>query len=181
MKCPRTTVLSILLLFGVSCGDGHDPASHTEGHEGHEGHEHHEDHEGHDHDEGHEGHHHAAPHGGALIVLGEHFAHAEVLLDSSSGDLTVYLLDREAEKGVRLPQETVDLTLRFDGSAERTVSLEGKASALTGETRGDTSEFSARVESLRGVEAFQGTLGRIEVLGEVFEGVEFDYPEGSEE
>ena len=42
-------------------------------------------------------HEHHAPHHGALEVLGDEFAHVELVLDEKTGRLTAYVLDGEAE------------------------------------------------------------------------------------
>ena len=55
-------------------------------------------------------HHHTAPHGGALVVLGEEFAHVEFVLEEKRPENSlVYVLDSEAEKPVRLSQKTIEL------------------------------------------------------------------------
>ena len=46
-------------------------------------------------------HEHTAPHGGTLVVFGNEFAHIELVLDQTTGKLTAYVLDGEAEKSVQ--------------------------------------------------------------------------------
>lgn len=123
------------------------------------------------------GHEHSAPHGGALIELGEEFAHLEFVLDAATGQLTAYALDGEAEKPVRLKQAEIELTLT---QPVLTVKLAGVANALTGETASDTSEFSATVAQLKGASGFKGTLNAVTIKGRAFKGVAFSYPQGSE-
>ena len=48
------------------------------------------------------GHEHVAPHGGALVELGEELAHLELVHDPTTGTLTAYVLDGEAEQAVRV-------------------------------------------------------------------------------
>ena len=80
------------------------------------GDEHHHDHEGHDHG----GHAHEAPHGGALVLLGEHGTgfHLEIIL-SKEGMLDLYVLDGEVEHFVRIAQGFGKPKHQHDGSGRR--------------------------------------------------------------
>ncbi len=132
-----------------------------------------------------EGHHeHVAPHGGTLVVLGEEFAHVEFVLDPQAGQLRAYVLDGEAEHGLRLAQKTLALRVEAPSSTEavtRTdLALGAVANVLTGETVGASSEFRIRHERLRGLETFRAEIAWLEVKGRTFEGVAFDFPEGNE-
>ena len=132
-----------------------------------------------------EGHHeHVAPHGGTLVVLGEEFAHVEFVLDPQAGELRAYVLDGEAEHGLRLAQKTLALRVEAPSSTEaptRTdLALGAVANVLTGETVGATSEFRIRHERLRSLEKFHAEIASVEVKGRTFEGVAFDFPEGNE-
>ena len=118
---------------------------------------------------------HSAPRGGALVVLAEETAHVEVLLDADTGHLAVYVLGPHAEAPVRVTQESLSLTLLVDG-VERRVTLPAVASELTGETVGDTSEFSAEVEALKGVQAFTGTIDEVSARGSTYSDVAITYP-----
>lgn len=182
----RSAILAIpAALFFAACGNGGE-REHAHDHE----HEHAHDHEdSHDHEhegdgEAHaeEGHHHAAPHGGALVALGDHFAHLEIVLDPAMGGLVAYVLDGEAEKALRIAQESLVLSVpsgQGDGSRLEAV-LAAQANELTGETAGDSSEFRGEVPALKGATAFEATLAKIEIKGETIEGVKFGYPEGNE-
>ena len=78
-------------------------------------------------------HEHTAPHGGTLVVFGDEFAHIEFVLDQTTGKLTGYVLDGEAEKSVRLSQKTVELKIhREDIQSEFMLQLSGVANVLTG-------------------------------------------------
>jgi hypothetical protein len=123
-----------------------------------------------------EGHAHDAPHGGSLVELGDEFAHLEVVLDGASGRLTVYVLDGEAERPVRLAADDLTMEVRLDGRPALAVRLPAVANALTGEVVGDSSQFQAEVPELTGVTAFSGTLGTVSVRGQIFSDVQFDYP-----
>jgi len=114
---------------------------------------------------------HRAPHGGLLIELGEELAHVELFRDPETGALTAWLLDGEAEQAVRSAQTELRLVLLCDGE-ERELVLQPAASALTGETAGDTSEYRLEAREL-GTCPLSGRLARVEVLGRVFEDVPF--------
>ncbi|MCG3128904.1 MAG: hypothetical protein CHACPFDD_03800 [Phycisphaerae bacterium] len=132
------------------------------------------------------GHVHRAPHGGTLVMLAEHFAFVELVLDAERGAITAYVLDGEAEKAVRIADER--LTLRViraaasqPGSAAaefELVELKPVASTLTGETAGDTSQFAGRSAALVGATRFRGVLGRLHVRGQEFSEIGFEFPEG---
>jgi hypothetical protein len=146
------------------CGPDHD----------HHGHEHH----GKDADAAE----HAASHGGALVGLeysGKEVAHLEMVLEPSSGTLTVYLMDEAAHDAVRIPQETIDAVVLLPGAA-KAIPLEFAAveNAESGETTGDTSVFSVRSEALKGAERFSVSIASIFVQGYEVNDIRFAYPEG---
>jgi hypothetical protein len=126
-------------------------------------------------------HEHKAPHGGALVELGEEYAHIELVPDSVTGTLTVYALDKEAETGVRVKagELQLDLTIpvRGEGGGQPlALTLKAVASALTGETVAESSQFAATSSALRGVGSFTGVLREITVLGKTFRDVALAYP-----
>ena len=172
----RTAILSLALLL-VACGGEDDhhgddrDDDHVGGHAGAGNHDDDDDPSG--------GHAHEAPHGGTLVELGDHFAHIEVKLDSATGRLDLWVLDGEADRPIRLAAPAVAITLTTAGGRHE-ASLAAQASALTGETVGDTAHFAATVGALAGVERFEAVLGAIEVRGQRFEAVTFGYPEGNE-
>lgn len=122
-------------------------------------------------------HEHHAPHGGALVELGEEFAHIELLADPKTGHLTAWVLDGEAEQAVRVVQKSIELRVA-GGPAPLTVTLDAVASPLSGETVGDTSKFETTAPGLVGRERFEGTVASISVRGSTFTDVPFQYPEG---
>lgn len=133
----------------------------------------------HDHDHGHT-HEHKAPHNGALVVLGDEFAHVEIVLDPADGKLTAYVLDGEAEKSVRVKQAELELKIALPGEP-LTLALKAVASSLTGETVGDTSEFSAQSDKLKDVKSFDAEVVAITARGQAFNAVKFNFPKGNEE
>ena len=154
----KFSVLASFLIFS-GCGDGHD-----------------HDHKGHDHG----GHAHEAPHGGALVLLGEHGTgfHLEVIL-SEEGILDLYVLDGEVDKFVRISQEELALQVTTKDSESQSVSMTAVEDAATGESIGNTSHFQARTE-MKGVENFDAVLSSVKIKGTVFEKVSFSYPGGNE-
>lgn len=129
------------------------------------------------------GHGHAAPHGGTLIVLGDHGAHLELVRDGKEGSLTGYVLDGHAEHPVRIAQEEITMKIAGRGKERATsftLSLKAVASELTGEKKGDTSEFAARNEKLKKLKRFEGLISEITIRGQTFKKVAFKFPEGNE-
>ena len=171
----RGCLASVVLVAMVAVGGGCDPIAPAEddaAHDAHHGHDHAHD----------DGHHHTAPHGGALVEIGDHFAHLECVLDPEEGRVTLYVLDGEAEHGRRVAHESLQLTLtQIDGEpADLVLTLTGVESLLTGEAAGDTSQFEAIDERLVGVEQFVARLAEIRIRGQHLEAIEIRYPEGNE-
>ena len=133
------------------------------------------------HDEHHHKHH--APHDGTLVVLGEEFAHMEFVLDSETGILTVYVLDGEVEKPIRIEQEKIDLQIITMSNKKPETSeliLMAVSNVLTGEKIGDSSEFSTQSDKLINQNSFKVVVSGIKVKGVEFKAVEFSFPEGNE-
>lgn len=126
------------------------------------------------------GHHHSAPHGGTLVALGDHVVHIELVLEPDEGYLTAYVLDGEAEDPVRVAAPSFAVEILIEGNPAQTLDLFAVSNPLTGETEGDTSEFSGQSDVLKGQSRFTGRLGKITARGIDFDGVAFSYPEGSE-
>lgn len=139
----------------------------------------HDDHAGHDHgvrDTGAEpaAHQHAAPHGGTLVALEAEVFNVELLLDPATGTLTAWTLDGHCEHPVRIVQDAIELTLDLSGTAVA-VRLDAVANPLTGETKGDTSEFRGSHDGLRGAGDFSGTIRSVRVGPRAFQDVKFRY------
>ena len=137
------------------------------------------------HNDGHE-HEHTAPHGGTLVVLGDEFAHLELVLDPEEGTLRVYVLDGEAESPIRIEQPEIEIRITVPDTAgnasasELPLRLSAVYNILTGEKEGDTSEFAVRSERLKGLKQFGAIITAINVKGREFQEVEFRFPEGNE-
>lgn len=174
--------IGLLFLAGLApyafaaCGGGEH--EHEAEHKHEEEHGHAGENEGEHAEHGHE---HTAPHGGALIVLGDEFAHVELTLDAATGKLTAYVLDSEAEHAVRLTGGTLEFALKGGSlKADLAAALAPEANTLTGETSEETSQFSGTFEELKGADKFEGVLVKVTIKGETFENVAFKFPEGNE-
>jgi hypothetical protein len=125
------------------------------------------------------GHTHAAPHGGVLIELGEEFGHVELVLDGVAGTLTAYVLDGEAEQSVRLAQPSIGVRLAGvmatepGGLSARPFELAARANVLTGETVGDTSQFTLTHDAFKGLTSFRGVITHVTYKGQDFRDVAF--------
>ena len=139
----------------------------------------HNEHEHGNHDGKHEGHHHEAPHGGALVVFGEEFAHMEMVVDEAAGKLTCYFLDGLATNGVRLKAQNFTLQLSA-GEKKETVALKGVANDLTGETINDSSQFEGQSDFLKATHEFEVHISALNIKGVEFKDVKFDFPKGNE-
>lgn len=118
------------------------------------------------HEEDADHHAHTAPHGGELIELGEHAASLELVFDSASGTLDLYVFDAHAENYVRIAAPSIAIRATAEGtSGPIAVDLLAVASPLTGETAGDTSRFSAQVPQLQGRPALDIVIPQIDVAG----------------
>ncbi len=128
------------------------------------------------------GHHdHAAPHGGTLVVFGDEVAHVEFVVDEENGEITAYVLDGEAERGVAVQQASLTVVIEPASGPDFEVALSPVENVLTGETRGNTSQFSGRSPKLEGLHHFHGEIRTLEIKGQRFEDVAFRFPEGNED
>jgi hypothetical protein len=105
------------------------------------------------------------PHGGIVASLGQHVAHAEILLVPDTGELTVYILDAEGQPGKRIAQPSILVDVE---TSARLVSLELRATPLDGERVGDASRFTSQSDDL--LRAGEGvvTMRWVLVDGQVF-------------
>lgn len=142
----RRSFFLALLLLGCSAPHDHDhPSTTTTPQSGH----HH--------------HHHPAPHGGQLIEIGEEFAHLEALWKPESGELRIYVLDGEAQRGVPLVQPSIRLLI-----GKQSYELPAQSNPLSGEKPGNSSEFAAQLSDLKNQKAWTGEVEMIELKGRKF-------------
>jgi len=125
-----------------------------------------------------QGHEHTAPHGGTLIVFGKEFAHLEIVIDGSSGQITAYALDGEAENAVKIAQESI--VIEVEKPSKFSISLDAVENSLTGEKRGATSEFRGQSEQMKALREFDGVVKAVTIRGQKFNNVKFNFPKGNE-
>jgi hypothetical protein len=128
------------------------------------------------------GHHeHHASHGGTLYELGEEeFAHMELVPDPKEGRLVAFFLDGEAENSMRLQSREMKGTLILPSGENVPMLFKAKASTLTGETIGDSSQFEVETPKLRNCESFELRVPELTIRGQVFKALSFRYPETPE-
>lgn len=178
MKRALTIFITAAVLAG--CGESPDPASlasktaPTRDATKHDDHDH--------------VHHHNPPHGGALMEVGEEFAHLELVLDRHASKLTLYVLDGEVEKPVRLTASSLKMSTsaaRFDQlpkevtSELRAIEFKAVANPLTGEAVGNTSEFVSENPSYRYLSEIIGSIENVEIKGQKFSSIKIAFPKGT--
>jgi hypothetical protein len=124
-------------------------------------------------------HEHHAPHGGTPVVLGEEAYHLELVLDATSGELQVFILDGEMENFVRCVMPAFEIEATVAGE-KRLLSLKAVGDSATGETVGDTALFRAQADWLKTIAEFDGVVKAIEIKGTRFTDVKFNYPKGND-
>ena len=120
------------------------------------------------------GHHHDAPHDGVLIEYGDHQYNLEVVHDSESGDLEIYVLGGHASNPVRIKQESIEVTINAAGK-EEVFNLAAMADSQQEKTVGDTDFFRLK-EALPGIKQFEGVIKGVTIKGTPFENKSFSYP-----
>jgi hypothetical protein len=159
----QSLALGALLALVPACRDS------VPSHSGHSGATHH----GHGH-----AHSHDPLHGGKVVVLGEEAFHLELVHDPAAGRLTLYVLDSHMENFVRIKAPAIALKLVADGVSHE-LKLAAVAQSATGETVGDTSQFSATANWLRNAGIISGRLAAIEIRGQTFTDITFELSGGS--
>jgi len=117
-------------------------------------------------------HHHIAPHGGLLVEVGSHQFNLELLHETATGKLTLYMLDAHAEHFVRIAMRSIDVTVHA-GNQIRSLTLKPVANPATGETVGATSQFEAQADWLQTVGEISGIITDLDINGVKFSGIPF--------
>lgn len=115
-----------------------------------------------------------APHHGALVKMGKEYAYTEFILDPTKGELTLYVLDADAAKPVRLAQEAVRVSGTADGHPF-TVKMNAVANPENGEKKWDSSVFRGDSKDLEGVQQLDASIFFIRISGTNFSKVRFKY------
>jgi len=121
------------------------------------------------------GHKHGSTHGGVAVELGEHQFHLDFLADPSTGSLKAWVMDGHAENFVRVTNGSLALKVSVQTS-EKDLELSAQANPTTGETVGDTSQFEAKADWLKGTQRFTALLPSVQIRGQTFTNVTFSYP-----
>lgn len=100
---------------------------------------------------------HHAPHGGTLLPLGDHLYNLEFVHDPAAGTLTAWVLDAHAENFLRSPLAAINVVIDRNGTPTP-LTLAAVANTATGETVGDTSEFSAQADWLKSAAPLRLTI-----------------------
>jgi hypothetical protein len=163
MKTYALFACVIALTFAVGCSKQSAP------HAAHE----------HDHAPGAEApaHHHAhvAPNGGTLVELGDHQFNLELVHDAATGTLNVFALDAHAENFLRLSAPSLAVMITANGET-RSLTLAAVANAATGETRGDTAQFSAQADWLKTTAGLALVFPELDFRGTFFRDVQAALP-----
>jgi len=109
------------------------------------------------------------PHHGTLIELGRENYHAELVHDSSTHTITIYLLDGAAENAVNISAQQLSLNLLVAGKPQQ---FQLTAQPQPTDQEGMCSAFSSASETMCKALDAKGTTGRLNVpiAGKVFSG-----------
>jgi len=114
------------------------------------------------------------PHGGIVVPLGPHAAHAELVAVPDDGELSLYVLDAEGQPGQRIAQPKVVVDVETSG---RLVRLEMAAvpDEGLGERVGDASHFVVKSDDLLRMADAKITVKWLGVSGQVYSDVVVDW------
>lgn len=116
------------------------------------------------------------PHGGTPVSVGDE--HIEFVRDPGTGRLDAYVLDDEMEEFIRISVPSFEVVATVNGE-KRSLVFTAVANPATGETVGDTSYFSAQADWLKTTSQFDAVLTRLELKGETYTNVAFNFPKGN--
>ena len=109
------------------------------------------------------------PHHGSLIELGRGDYHAELVHDSATHTITIYLLDSAAKNAVTIPAQQLSLNLLVSGKPQQ---YQLMAQPQPTDPEGMCSAFTSASEPMSKAMDAKGTTGRLNVPieGKVFAG-----------
>jgi hypothetical protein len=113
------------------------------------------------------------------VVLGDEAYHIELVLDAATGTLEAFVLDGEMEDFIRSGVASIEIDATVHGTP-RVLALAAVPNPATGETVGDTSEFEAQADWLKGGPEFDGVLRSISIRGSTFTDVKSNFPRGND-
>ncbi|HEX3729453.1 MAG TPA: hypothetical protein VHV47_06590 [Opitutaceae bacterium] len=117
------------------------------------------------------------PHGGAVVQLGDLYC-LELVRDPAQGSLEAYVLDSEMETFIRVSDPSFEIAATVAGKPQ-VLAFRPVANPATGETAGQTSEFTAQADWLKTADRFGAVLTRIDVRGHIYSAVAFPFPQGN--
>jgi hypothetical protein len=134
-----------------------------------------DEHAGHDHAAGKGDDHdvHTAKMGGQLVEVGSHEFNIELLRDSASGKITLWVLDAHAENFVRVTNETVAISVSPDGKDEAVV-LKATANTATGEKLGSTSQFEGQSDAFKTAKPLAVRIPTLQIGAKQYSGLSVD-------
>jgi hypothetical protein len=121
-------------------------------------------------DESRDHHVHQGPHNGTLVELGDHQFSIEFVHDPAAGSLTLYVLDAHAENFIRLPDRAIEALVQRNGQPTP-LTLAAVANDATGETVGDTSQFTGTADWLKSPQTIELAVPALTVRGLAFQDI----------
>jgi hypothetical protein len=118
-------------------------------------------------------------HGGTPVVLGSDEYHLEFVLDPLSGRMEAYVMDGEFENFVRIEASSFEITAKLS-DADRSLVFRAVANNATGEKAGDTAQFEAQADWLKGVTNFSAVLKDLNIRGSDYRQITFNFPKGND-
>lgn len=113
---------------------------------------------------------HQGPHNGTLVELGDHQYSIEFVHDPAAQTLSVYILDGHAENFLRLPDRSIEAIVQRNGQPTP-LTLNAAANQVTGETVGDTSQFTATANWLSSPQTIELAIPSLTVRGMAFQDI----------
>jgi hypothetical protein len=121
-------------------------------------------------------HHLESTRGGQIIALDDHVAHLEITVERETGRISLYVMDCDG-RAIRIRQEEIEIAFTPPApEPDFTLPLLAVADTLTGETKGDTSAFSARCDELERLTGFEAVIKEIVIRGSIVKNVRFTWP-----
>lgn len=124
----------------------------------------------HPHDESHHHHVHQGPHHGTLVELGDHQYSIEFVHDPAAQTLSLYVLDAHAENFIRLPDRAIEAIVQRNGQPT-SLTLNAVANQATGETLGDSAQFTATAEWLGSSQTIELAIPSLSIRGLTFQDI----------
>ena len=121
-------------------------------------------------DESRDHHVHQGPHQGTLVELGNHQYSLEFVHDPAAGALSLYVLDAHAENFIRLPEPSVEAIVQRNGQPA-SLTLTAVANEATGETVGNTSQFTATADWMKSPQNIELAIPALTIRGMVFQDI----------